>query len=210
MKLTFFGATGQTGMEIVKQALSSGHDVTVVARDPAKLGEFKSKVKVIQGDSTDSQVAEQAVAGADAVLSALGHVGNSPPDLLSKSISSIIDAMKKQNVKRLIVLTNVAARDPSDRPSFYNRVLLTLFTLIRGKIAKDSAEEARIISESDLDWTIVRAILLTNGPLTKKYRIGPFETSAKTRISRVDVADFMISCIVEGKYVRAKPVISEQ
>ncbi len=63
--------------------------------------------------------------------------------------------MKKQNVKRLIVLTNVAARDPSDRPSFYNRVLLTLFTLIRGKIAKDSAEEARIISESDprLDYS---------------------------------------------------------
>ncbi len=85
MKLTFFGATGQTGMEIVKQALSSGHDVTVVARDPAKLGEFKSKVKVIQGDSTDSQVAEQAVAGADAVLSALGHVGNSPPDSSSQN-----------------------------------------------------------------------------------------------------------------------------
>jgi len=210
MKLIVFGATGQTGMEIVKQALAAGHAVTAVARDPAKMGEYRSKVNVIQGDSTDKQIVEQAVVNADAVLSALGHVSGSPPDLLSKSISNIIEAMNRQNVKRLVVLTNVAARDPTDSPSFYNRLLLTLLGLFRGKMAQDTAEEARLTSESDLDWTIVRANLLANGLLTRKYRVGPFYKDARTRISRADVADFMVTCAVDRKYVRAKPLISEQ
>ena len=196
-------------MEIVKQALSAGHEVTAVARDPAKLGDFRTKVKVIQGDSTDSRVIEQAVAGADAILIALGHANNSPPDLFTKSVTAIIVAMKKLNVKRLVVLSNVAARDPSDRPNLYNRFLRGMLMLFLHGVAKDTVEEGKIISESDLDWTVVRANILTDGPLTRKYRAGPFDGSTKTRISRSDVADFMISCAVEGKYIRAKPVISE-
>jgi len=209
MKLTVFGATGKTGKEIVRQALALGHEVTVVARDPAKLGEAASKVRVVQGDATDTQVAEQAVAGADAVLSVLGHVRGSPPDVLSKSVSNIVGAMKKENVRRLVVLTNVAARDSSDRPGLYNRLLLGLLTLFRGQMARDTAQEAKIISQSELNWTIVRANLLTDGLLTETYHVGEFDRKAGTRVSRANVAAFMIACATENKYIRAKPLISQ-
>lgn len=209
MKLTVFGATGQTGMEILKQGLAAGHEITAVVRDPVKLGEYRSKVRMVRGDSTDARTAEDAVLGADAVLSTLGHVAGSPHDLLSKSATNIVNTMDKGNVRRLVVLTNVAARDPSDRPGMYNRLLRTLLTLFRGQMAKDTADEAGIIAESALDWTMVRANLLTNGPLTKKYRVGAFDRNAGTRVSRADVADFMISCATEIKYVRAKPLISD-
>ncbi len=208
MKLTVFGATGRTGVEIVEQALALNHEVIAVVRDPAKLGEFQSKVRVVRGDSTDPRTAEDAVSGTDAVLSALGHAGDSSSDFFSRSASNIVQAMKIQNIKRLVVLTNVAAHDPSDRPGLYNRILLLMLKLSMGRIARDTAEEARIVSESGLDWTLVRANVLTNGPLTKKYRIGAFDRNAGTRISRADVADFMISCAIDGKYVRAMPLIS--
>ncbi len=207
MKLTVFGATGRTGTKVVRQGIAAGHEITAVAREPAKLGE--SKVRALRGDSTNAKTAEEAVAGADAVLSTLGHVRGSPPDLLSKSASNIVSAMSKQNVKRLVVLTNAVARDPTDRPGLYNRLLLTLLTTFRGQMSWDTAEEARIISQSALDWTIVRAVRLTDGPMTKKYHAGPFDQSAGTRISRADAASFMISCATESKYVRAKPLISE-
>lgn len=210
MKLAVFGGTGRTGLEIVTQALVAGNHVTAVARDPALLQIFQSKdIRIVKGDSLSMSVADEATHGKDAVLSALGHVRGSPPNLLAMSIMNIMESMKKQNVTRLVVLTNVAARDPTDSPGLYNRVLLMLLTLFREQMAWDTANESRLISESTLDWTIVRANLLTNGPLTKKYRVGQFDRNAGTRVSRADVADFMISCAVENKYVRARPLISE-
>jgi putative NADH-flavin reductase len=210
MKFAVFGATGRTGIQIIIQALEAGHEITVLVRDPAKLEvNLRSKLRIVRGSSIDAQPVGDAVSGCEAVLSALGHTGGSPSNLLSQSASTMIAAMKKENVTRLVVLSNVAARDPNDKPSFYNRFLLTMLTLFRGRMARDTAEEARIISQSRLEWTIVRANLLTAGPLTKKFRVGKFDPGTKTRISRADVADFMISCVVEGKYIREKPVISE-
>jgi putative NADH-flavin reductase len=87
--------------------------------------------------------------------------------------------------------------------------LLVMLELFRGRMSRDTVEEAKIISNSGLDWTIVRANLLTNGPLTKKYRAGNFDQKAGTRVSRADVADFMISCCTDGKFVRARPLVSE-
>jgi putative NADH-flavin reductase len=209
MKLAVFGATGQTGREIVRQSLSGGHGITVLARDPRKIEEFSSKMRIVHGDSMEERPVEEAVAGSDAVLSALGHVSGSPDDLLSKSASNILEAMRKQKVQRLVVLTNAAARDSLDRPGFSNRLLLATLSMFRGTMARDTAEEAKIISSCELNWTIVRASLLTNGPLTKKCRVGQFDGNAGTRVSRADAADFMISCATGEKYLREKPFLSE-
>jgi putative NADH-flavin reductase len=208
VKLAIFGATGQTGMEIVKHALASGHEVTAVARTLAKLGEFQSKVKLVQGDVTDPNTVDEATAGVDAVLCALGHAKGSPPDLFSKSSSNIVTAMNSHGVKRLVVLANIAVRDPGDSPRLYHRFLRFLLTLTRSQMCKDTVEGARIISESGVDWTIARAVILTNDPPSGKYRTGMLDNNAGTRISRADVANFMIACAVGAKYVKAKPLIS--
>jgi len=209
LKITVLGATGKTGLEIVRQGLAAGHEISVLARDPQRLGEYLTKVRVVKGDSLDSDAIQNAILGSEAVLSALGQVRGSPPDLLSRSATSIVGAMKKQKINRLIVLANMGSRDPNDRPGLYNRLLLSLLTIFRGSMARDTANETRIISESGLNWTIARASLLTDGPLTKTYKVGSFDRSAGTRVSRGSVADFMISCAVNGNYIRAKPVISE-
>ena len=208
MRLTVFGATGLTGTEIIKQSLAGGHEVTAVVRNPARLGEFQSKVKVVQGDASDPKIVDEAVAGTEAVLCALGHAKGSPPNLLSKSASNVITSMRAHGVKRLVVLTNIAVKDPGDNPRLYHRLLRFLLNLTRGQMYRDTVEEAKIITESGLDWTIVRAVVLTNGPPSGKYRIGRLDRGAGTRISRADVANFMIACAVESKYVRARPLIS--
>ena len=195
-------------MEIIKQSLAAGHEITAVARNPARLGEFQSKVRVVQGDVTEPKIVDEAVSGADAVFSALGHAKGSPPDIFSKAASNIVTSMHTHGVKRLVVLTNFAVKDPGDSPRLYHRLLRLLLNLGMSRISRDTVEEAKIISESALDWTIVRAVILTNGPQSGKYRIGMLDHNAGTRISRADVANFMIACAVESKYIRARPLIS--
>jgi len=208
MRLTVLGATGLTGMEIIKQSLVGGHEITAVARNPARLGEFQSRVRVVQGDATDPKAVDEAVAGTEAVLCVLGHAKGSPLDLFSKSASNIIASMRAHGIKRLVVLTNIAVKDPRDSPRLYHRFLRFLLNLTRGQMCRDTVDEAKIISESALDWTIVRAVILTNGPPSGRYRTGMLDHSAGTRISRADVANFMIVCAVESKYIRARPLIS--
>ena len=208
MRLAVFGATGLTGMEILKQALAGGHEITAVARNPAKLGKFQSKVKLVQGDVTDPKIVDGAVSGTDAVLCALGHWRGSPPDLFSKSFSNVVTSMNSIGLKRLIVLANIAVRDQGDSPRLYHRFLRFLLNLTKSRMCKDTVNGIKIISESGLDWTIVRAVILTNDPLSGKYRVGMLDRNAGTRISRADVANFMIACAVGPKFVRAKPLIS--
>jgi putative NADH-flavin reductase len=72
-----------------------------------------------------------------------------------------------------------------------------------------NSSEARIITDSGLDWTIVRAATLTNGPRTGKYRASKLDGSAGSKIARADVADFMLASATNGNYVHSMPVISQ-
>ncbi|HLF88268.1 MAG TPA: NAD(P)H-binding protein [Anaerolineales bacterium] len=74
MKLTIFGATGRTGRYLVEQALDAGHNVTAYVRNPAKLRYKHENLHVVQGEITEVGKVVEAIAGADAVISALGGV----------------------------------------------------------------------------------------------------------------------------------------
>jgi len=72
MKLLVFGATGGTGGRLVQQALQQGHVVTAFARDPGKIHLAHDNLRVVRGDILHPDSVETAVAGQDAVMSALG------------------------------------------------------------------------------------------------------------------------------------------
>ena|SRR5713101_5447450 len=92
MKLAIFGAAGRTGIPLVQQALEEGHEVVALVRTPAKLSIGDERLTVVQGDVAHLADVERVVQGADAVLSVLGHVKDSEPDMLTKAIRNIIDS----------------------------------------------------------------------------------------------------------------------
>jgi putative NADH-flavin reductase len=94
MKLVIFGATGRTGVHLVKQALAAGHSVTALVRTPAKLTLQHERLTVLQGDAQDAAKVAQAVAGAEAVISVLGPTRNRPAFAVSKSTENILAAMR--------------------------------------------------------------------------------------------------------------------
>jgi hypothetical protein len=144
MKVVIFGAAGQTGKHLVRQALDAGHSVTAFVRDPAKLGVTHTNLRIVQGTSTDAAAVERAVEGQDAVISALGQVKPFQPGLMVQTATNIVNAMKKHGVKRLVYLTGAGVTTPKDPPSFAARVIVPLMKVVAGPMLEDSAAGVRL------------------------------------------------------------------
>jgi putative NADH-flavin reductase len=191
-RLTVFGSTGLTGRKIVELALDRGDRVTVMTRHPANLGGLARRVEVVEGDAVDPTAVDKAILGSDAVLSALGHVKGSPRDLETVAIGNVVASMHRSGVKRLVVLSSSVVADPADKPTTGQALTRWLVKMFRREVYDDSMGKARVIQGSGLDWTIVRASILTNSPPTGRYRVGRMEGGAGVRVSRGDLADLML------------------
>lgn len=83
MRIAVLGATGQTGRELTRQALTRGHEVIALARNPARLADLKAPgLSVARADVTDPASVCAAVETADVLVSGLGVSGSDRPDTL--------------------------------------------------------------------------------------------------------------------------------
>lgn len=198
MKTIVLGATGGTGIEIVKRAVLRGHAVTAFVRSPKALTGI-ADVNVIAGDVLNVAELTQAISGHDAVLSAFGPRNPRSHEPLMRSFAQgLTAAMARSNVSRLIVLSVAFLFRNSVIPPAY-----PAGKLLFGHHVTDCADMEEIVQQSKLDWTIVRPPQLTNKPRSGKYRVGvgrlPFFGFT---ISRADVADFMVQTMEQDVYAR--------
>jgi uncharacterized protein YbjT (DUF2867 family) len=209
VRVLIVGSTGGTGRELVRQALERGHQVTALARRPEKLGMQHENLKVVSGDVLDPASVAAAAAGQDAVVSALGHkrwLG--PSRILSKGTANLLDAMAEHGVKRLVCETSLGIGDSFGRMGLY----YTLFVIpvILPFYFWDKGRQEAVIRASAADWTIVRPGALNDGKPKGVRRqgrnVGSFLWTV--RISRADVAAFMLDQLTDLTYLRASPGIS--
>lgn len=205
MRLTIFGATGKTGMELVRQALTQGHTLTCLVRNSWSAN-LPAQVVQVQGDVRDPEAVDKSIAESEAVLSAIGARSLTETGLLDAASANIIAAMDRNSVRRLIVL-GAAGTLPSglnQNQSAFTRIgfALVLRTLLKNPFDDQRAQERRL-QASDLDYTIVRPPRLTNRPYTGQYRIEPdtLPPMAKST-ARADVADFMLKQLHDRTFLR--------
>ena len=209
MKITIFGSTGGTGRQLVEQALGAGDEVVAFVRDASKLERWHGRLTVIQGELNDKEGIERAVGSADAVISVLGPRGGSKGRLIMVGTQNIIAAMKEQGVRRLIISSTASARDPNDRPELRFKIMIGMVKLFIRAAYEDIVSTAEAVRKSDLDWTIVRLSLLNDGPKSGKVRVGYMgRGEVGTRISRADIADFMLKQVKDPRYLLQAPLIS--
>lgn len=208
MNLLIFGPTGGTGQELVKQSLEQGHKVTAFARTPAKLRIEHPNLTVIKGDVINSAAVNEAVKGRDAVLSALGTKKLINSDILSTGTRNIINAMQRHGVRRFVCESSLGVGDSVGQTPWYFKYIAR--PLILRNIFADKEIQEQLIRESGLDWVIVRPAILTNGPRTGLYRhgFGVTDRTIKNRISRADVAEFMLKQLTDDTYLRETVGIS--
>lgn len=209
--IALFGATGPTGRHIIEEALKQGYKLSVYTRDAKKLAAFAGKVKIVVGDLQDLDAIANCVQGADAVISALGPngfkvQGDRP---IMHGLSNIIAVMKRSGVHRLVQISTASYRDPKDGFDLGSRANALMFKVIARKAYDDIKATGELIAHSDLDWTLVRIPFLKDGPANGKIDVGWYgKTKLSSKLSRGNLAEFLVGQITDKKFVRAAPGIA--
>ncbi|MFG2607353.1 NAD(P)-dependent oxidoreductase [Streptomyces sp. NPDC048514] len=196
MKLTVFGATGGIGGELVRQALTAGHEVTAVVRDPAGLGLTGDRLEVVRSDLADPQELRAAVRGRDAVLSGLGARGRKNAGVTVRLTRTVLGAMEAEGVRRLLVVSAAPVGPAPADDGALDRGMRRVVSAVLKDIYTDLREMEAELARSGTDWTSVRPPRLQDKPLTGRYRtvVGGFPRAGRF-IGRADVAHAMLSMI---------------
>ncbi|MFC4115272.1 NAD(P)-dependent oxidoreductase [Nonomuraea zeae] len=208
MRLFVFGASGRAGAQLLTQALGSGHRVTAVARDPWSIPS-RDGLTVLRGNVLEPQGWRGALAGHDAVLSCLGSADRRPTTIYSQGMAGIIAAMPEGGVRRLLCVTSaslgLSPAAPLGQRLLIGRVVRPLYRHMYADMTKMEG----LLAASDLDWTVIRPPVLTDGGLTGDYRTAVNEHLPRTRsLSRADLAHYMLNHLGDRATWRATVEIS--
>jgi putative NADH-flavin reductase len=210
LRISIFGGTGATGLLLVDQALSRGHAVVAFARTPSKLPRH-DRLSVVEGQLDDFEKVAAAVAGSDVVLSLLGPGTKSadvPP--IVAGTRNIATAMRQHGVRRLVASGTPSMRDPVDENDWKVSLLVKLIKTFQPAAYKAIVEIGRTVRKSDLDWTLVRFPLLSNGPGIGEVNARNVGQRGGLRLSRANAAAFMLQQAADTTYLRKAPLISDR
>ncbi|WP_245345513.1 NAD(P)-dependent oxidoreductase [Arthrobacter sp. CAN_C5] len=206
--IALFGGTGKTGRRVLSRALAAGYSVRALVRDPGKVPMSSPMLTVIRGDVMDPQSVDETVAGSDVVLSLFGQVKGSPASLQTDGTRTIVAAMKQHEVSRIVTLSGGGLAAPLDQPRLPDRIIRFLLKRLSGQVLADAEGHFDVLKASGLEWTVVRGPRLTEKPGIGSYRVGWVGVEASTQISRDDLADFIVTQVVDRSHVGEMPFVS--
>jgi putative NADH-flavin reductase len=210
MKIALYGATGNIGKRILNEALSRGHVVTAIVRDPKKMEVTHSHLKIEVGDILNAEDVRHNVGLNDLVISAYGP-GNNDPLLVIKAYQSLNEGLKKAGIKRLLLvggagsLTVAPGLELIDTPQFppaWKPVALAHRNVLH-----------LYLDEKELEWTYASpAALIEPGKRTGKFRWGENQLLTDPEgNSRISMEDFAVAILEEAeqeKYLRKRFTVS--
>lgn len=208
MKITVFGSSGRTGQLVVKEALQAGYVVVAFARNPAVLAGNPAQLVLCAGDIADRTAVAHAVQGSEAVISVLAPVNNRPEFAISHGTENILAGMRQHAVRRLVVTVGAGIGDPEDSPTLSSRLIDGLVKALARNVYADMLEVARLVRDSDLDWTMVRVPRLTDQPEKGKLKIAWVGKGMGISLSRASLAAFLVSQVQDLNYLRRSPALS--
>jgi uncharacterized protein YbjT (DUF2867 family) len=212
MKIAIVGATSGTGRAFVDMAIEVGHEVVALARRPDALAAYGGKITVRQADVRDPAALTAALeGGADVMIALFGASGlfeaRKVEDLYSVGTKNVIGACRARGIRRLVSVSSSGVEAQENDPWIFRAVLKPLFL---ENMYKDMLRMEASIIDSELDWTIVRPPYLTNGPLTKGYRIRKGSAFADDKsLSRRDLAHFLLRASEEEDWSTSIVVLSD-
>lgn len=208
-KISLFGATGQTGQKFLELAVNKGYEVKVLVRDKTKLKVQNPLITIVEGDVLNLEDVSNAIEGTEIVVSLFGHVKNSPDWLQTNGTKNIVSAMQKLDVDRIISLSGGGLPFPEkDEPKFIDHMIRTIMKIAVSKVLNDAIAHADVLRSSGKKWVIVRAPRLTNDARFGKYRVGWVGVNASTKISRYDLADFILTQVEDENFNFQMPFVS--
>ncbi len=209
MKLAIFGATGTVGSELLTQALDAGHDARALVRTPSKLPRQHRRLTVVHGDVRDLAAVKHTVHGCDAVLSTLGTSDRHDVDLRRAGTGNVLAAMHDQHIQRIVVMGGFHLQFPGDPNNVGRKLILPIIKLM-GIVVEDTTAMAALIQASNLDWTLVRAPRVARRRHRARVRAGTLKLGPWSKVSRANIASFMLHCLTDETSIGQAPMISDR
>ncbi|HTK20215.1 MAG TPA: NAD(P)H-binding protein [Mucilaginibacter sp.] len=218
MHILILGSTGRTGRLLLQEALKRGHRVTILISHKGALKINPGLVEMYEGTPLNQFTLADAMRGCDAILSTLNisRISDFPwsklrtsKDFLSASMKHIVEAATENNIKRIVITTAWGVAETRKDIPFWFRWLIDNSN-IRYPYRGHEEQEA-LLKASNLDWTIVRPVGLTDSEKIREIKV-TFDRQPKPSltISRRNVALFMLDALEKNLYNRQCPVISEK
>ena len=211
MKLVVFGATGNIGQQVVKEAVSRGHEVIGVVRDPEVQKSPVPAAALVKGDATDAASVAKVAKGADAIVSAISPRKNSrglPAPSLAAAARAVIAGATTAGVRRVIFVGGAGTLEVApgkrlmDQPGF---------SVPYKAEAQEGADMLDVVRKDagSLDWTFISpAAEISPGHRTGRYRTtgDQFIPDVKghSRISFEDYAVAVVDELEHGNHVRRR------
>lgn len=209
MKFTIFGANGGIGRLIVTRALDAEYEVNAYVRNPSKLGIAHKNLTLVTGQLGDHARIKEVIAGCDGVVSALGcpMKWNYEGAAILDGHKNIIRAVQELKVFRLISLATPSVKFGKDARSMVTVLPGILAGIMFRKAKQEIIAVANAITNSDLDWTIVRILAPKNTPYAGAAKVSFGNKKINFSISSEDIAEFMLSQMISKTYSHSMPII---
>lgn len=204
MKIAILAADSRTGKYLIDKLLERGHQINAGIYSVKDLPD-RENLTYVRCDASNFEQVRQLIKGQDAVVSLIGHTKNSPPDIQTTAIKNLINALKAENINRVISLTGTGVRFNGDKIPAYDRFLNLAVSIVDPNRVQDGISHAEVLKESNLDWTIVRVLKLQNTK-SSKFSLrahGP----TKLYVSREDVASAIVEVLENSSFVKEAPIL---
>jgi putative NADH-flavin reductase len=205
-KIAVIGGTGRAGNYLIDQLIKQGYQIKALTRNAEKLMHESLLLEKIKGDARNYETVLTLLQGCDAVISTIGPSKNEP-DTCSIVTGNVIHAMQTLNIKRYIELAGLAIDTPSDKKGFMTKLLVRIMRLIVPAKIADRQKGYRLLSESNLDWTLVRSSMIEQTDQKRLVKTSLLDSTGR-KVSSTDLALFMINQLSDDQYIRKSPFIS--
>jgi putative NADH-flavin reductase len=208
MLIALFGGSGRTGAAFIPRALEAGHSIRTLARTPAKVTPTDERLTVIAGDVTDAEAVARTIEGCEVVVSLIGQTKGGKKDVQTVGTRHMVAAMQQRGLSRIISMSGGGLPFEKDEPKFVDKAIRGVMGLFFKDVLQDAEGHADVLRRSGLDWTIVRAPRLVEEADRGDYKVGYVGTTGGSKISRGDVADFVLELVERGDHHQDMPFIS--
>jgi uncharacterized protein YbjT (DUF2867 family) len=208
-KYVVFGATGNTGRQMLPLLLEAGHYVRVFVRTPSKLLIQHVNLEIVQGDINDKQAVRDTIKGMDAVISLVGGpLGDKSykGGLLLPFIKTVHEAMRANGINKLLLQTGAASKIKGEKFNFLRDIIVKKIDgPLRGDhgvhIDNDAAINYLESNANDIDWIITRPPLLVDEFSMGKV-IGLDELPWPPKITFIDMAAYNVHLLGDEKAIK--------
>ena len=212
--LLVLGGSGRTGVHVLAHAATRGHRVRALVRNPDVV-QAPPGVELVAGTPSNIDDIRAAAQGVEAVISTLNNSRASdnpwarpvsPPMFMTDAIRNVLTVMSERDIRRIVVNSTMGAGDDWARISWMARWFINISNIKAGFVDHNGVDE--IVRASDTDWTLARAVALTDKPAGGPVRAAEAGTEKPgSRINRADLAAFLVDTVENGSWIHQAPLV---